>query len=534
MAAPFVLTAVYLAVGGQLGSISAPILLAMSFMATLGAMALFGSGNLVLPGLALLAIYVISIAVAGALYETTIDGQDYHFQAVHALSKGWNPFHQGYETPDDLKPIPPHSWVVFFPKAAWFPSAIQVASGLSVEAAKNQGLLLIVSCFFSLLGLLLKLGYAPIASIALSLCASANPVATNQIFSRMTDGPLAASLLLFGTFAVLWVKLEDRRAWLGMAAALAYGVNLKFSAVPMFGVACAFVCLACCRRGDYSRVLATGGMLATIGIVSIVVLGYAPYVRNWLEYGHIFHPLMGANRVDIMEAETLRALTPVKRFFFSLFAHTHSGFATEMQLKVPFFFTWEELRYAGGSDIRIAGFGPFYSGALVIALGVAVVLGRYKWRDERVQWAGLLLAAVVASAAILPENWWARYVPQLWLVPVVIAAAALALPNPRLVIAGWCIVVVMLLNSTVAFSSNVWLTAKRHHAVNAQIEQLRRQSGRYCVYFGAAQSRLILFRQAGLDVRPIERQNACSDFVGLASYGPDRQGGQVCRCGDIR
>jgi hypothetical protein len=257
-------------------------------------------------------------------------------------------------------------------------------------------------------------------------------------------------------------------------------------------------------------------------------------MRNWLEHGHIFHPLLGANRVDIMQAETLRGLAPVQRFFFALFAETHSGFATEMRLKVPFTFSWEELRHAGGSDIRIAGFGPFYSGGLVIALGVAAMLLWYKWKDERVRWAALVLAAVVTSAAILPENWWARYVPQLWLVPVVFAAAALALKDRKLTIAGWCIVGTMLLNSAVAFSSNVWLTAKRHRAVNAEIEQMRKENGRYCVYFGAAQSRLILFRYAGLDVRPIARQNACANFVELASYGPDRQGGAVCHCGDTR
>ena len=534
IAAAFAFAAGYLGIGGKLGAVSAPILLAMSFIAALGAMALYGSRNLVLAGLLLVAIHAISIAIAGALYDTTIDGQDYHFQAIHALLQGWNPFRYAYETPDDLKPIPPHLWVVFFPKATWFVSAIQAASGLSVEAARNQGLLLIVACFFSLLGLFLKLGFAPIASIALALCASANPVATNQIFSRMTDGPLAASLLLFATFAILWVKLEDRRAWVGMAAALAYGVNLKFSAVPMFGVACAFVCLGCYQRGDYSRVLATGAMLATIGIVSIVVLGYAPYVTNWLEHGHIFHPLMGAQRVDIMETETLRALSPARRFVFSLFAETHSGFATEMRLKVPLFFSWEELRYAGGSDIRIAGFGPFYSGAVAITLCVVVMLLLSRWRDGRVQCAALVLAAIVTSVAILPENWWARYVPQLWLVPVVVAAAALALKAPVLVIAGWCIVLTLLINSAVAFSSNVWLTAKRHQAVNAQIAQLRGENGRYCVYFGAAQSRLALFRQAGLDARPIARRNACANFVALASYGPDRQGGEICHCGDMR
>jgi hypothetical protein len=69
----------------------------------------------------------------------------------------------------------------------------------SFRAKTNQDAYLILSfaCLFSLLGLLLKLGYSPIASAALALCASANPVMTNQIFTRYVDGVLAASLLLW-------------------------------------------------------------------------------------------------------------------------------------------------------------------------------------------------------------------------------------------------------------------------------------------------------------------------------------------------
>src|SRR5262249_12957778 len=97
VAAAFVLAAMYFAIGCQLAGCSAPIRLAMSFVAALGAMGLYGSRSVVLSGVVLLAIYVASIVVAGALYETTIDGQDYHFQAVYALAKGWNPFYHGYE-----------------------------------------------------------------------------------------------------------------------------------------------------------------------------------------------------------------------------------------------------------------------------------------------------------------------------------------------------------------------------------------------------------------------------------------------------
>jgi hypothetical protein len=537
VSAAFFITAIYLGIGGQLSVLSSRVLLGMTLIAAIGAIYIWDSRNLLLASFLLLIIYIASILISGTLYETNADGQAYHFQAVYALAKGWNPYHHAYSIPDDLRPFPPDWRANFFPKAVWLSSAIQFASGLAFESAKSQTLILSLACLFSLLGLLLKLGYSPIASAALALCASANPVMTNQIFTRYVDGVLAASLLLFVTFAILWVALAEWKAWIGISAALAFGINTKFSAVPMFAVLCAFTCLASYKQQQFWGLLSTAAILGAIGLIAIAGLGYAPYLRNLFEHGHIFYPLMGSD-VECpgrcMEAEPLRALSSVKRFFFSLFAETHSGFATEMRLKLPFTFAIPEFRAAGGSETRIAGFGPFYSGALMVALATTCVIAFRYSRNAMVGYAALLLAAILISVAVLPENWWARYVPQLWLVPVVIAATAIYLNVRMLRIAGWLIVLTMLVNSTAAFAANVWLTAKRHRAVDAQIGQLRKEDAQNCVYFGGAQSRLLLFRKANLDVRPIARRNACSNSVALASYGPDIIGGEICRCTDVR
>src|SRR5262249_13317237 len=262
-------------------------------------------------------------------------------------------------------------------------------------------------------------------------------------------------------------------------------INTKFSAVPMFALLCAFTCLASYKQQQFWGLLSTAAILGAIGLIAIAGLGYAPYLRNLFEHGHIFYPLMGSDGEcpgRCMEAEPLRALSPVKRFFFSLFAETHGGFATEMRLKLPFTFAIPEFRAAGGSETRIAGFGPFYSGALMVALATTCVIAFRYSRNAMVGYAALLLAAILISVAVLPENWWARYVPQLWLVPVVIAATAIYLNVRMLRIAGWLIVLTMLVNSTAAFAANVWLTAKRHRAVDAQIGQLRKEDAQNCVY----------------------------------------------------
>jgi len=73
-------------------------------------------------------------------------------------------------------------------------------------------------------------------------------------------------------------------------------------------------------------------------------------------------------------------------------------------------------------DLRIGGFGPLFSVPLALASVIVLMRARHGMRHV-----GLALIAfgTAASILVIPVSWWARYVPQMWLLPVLAAACAI-------------------------------------------------------------------------------------------------------------
>lgn len=85
-----------------------------------------------------------------------------------------------------------------------------------------------------------------------------------------------------------------------------------------------------------------------------------------------------------------------------------------MRLLIPF------MKYKGESlndpDVRVAGFGYFFSG--IVLLCAILVLLNFKGFMQRAFI--FYFALILGSCLINPELWWARYVPQMWLLPFII------------------------------------------------------------------------------------------------------------------
>jgi hypothetical protein len=94
------------------------------------------------------------------------------------------------------------------------------------------------------------------------------------------------------------------------------------------------------------------------------------------------------------------------------------------RLKVPFALSADELLAYAAPDTRIGGFGPWFGGAVVVAL-VALPFAR-----RRRAIAAVALGLVV-SALITPAVFWARLVPQLWWAPLAVAVGLAIAPGRR-------------------------------------------------------------------------------------------------------
>jgi hypothetical protein len=114
----------------------------------------------------------------------------------------------------------------------------------------------------------------------------------------------------------------------------------------------------------------------------------------------------------------------------------------------PFAATWSDFERYYFHDVRIGGFGPWFSGLLLLSLLVGLVgCARGMFPTAALVFVG---GAIVLSLLVSTHTWWARYGPHLWWLPILPIAAALRLEGwPRLKLAAAALAVVLLANTLV-------------------------------------------------------------------------------------
>ena len=215
------------------------------------------------------------------------------------------------------------------------------------------------------------------------------------------------------------------------ACAFILCANTKFTGLAYAGVfTCAFCTLYLWRwhRGapgfSTRRTLALGASFVATLLVSVLLVGYTPYVTNTLDHGNPLYPLFGQDAVDIMtpqEPPTFNdASTPQKLFYatFSQSANISAGSTATPQLKLPLTWTPGELAALIEPDLRLGGFGVLYSAAALLGLPF-LALALLHSRAERRGFFEVALAFLIPSAILalcLSDSWWARYSPYLYAV----------------------------------------------------------------------------------------------------------------------
>ena len=503
LALPFGLGQALLLAGGHIAPLPAAIVLAAAI--SVSVLVAWRAGGTWVAPLAAAAIVLVATAGSALIIDTSHDGQEYHFDAVSALAQGWNPYEGAEPEPGRVKlagPLP--EWAGHYPQGAWIPSALQVTLGLSYEAAKSQPLIILAALFLAVLGAGRRLGLGKLKANLVAVLAAANPIILVQLFSRLNDGMLGACLALMATFAALWLLTPSRWAVLGVVAPLILAVNLKFSGIPSAAGICALICAFALALRGWKPALRVAAILVAAGLVGVLVLGAHPYVTNVQRNGHPFYPLMGPGHADIMTGnrpEWFRHEPPIQRMAASYFGATTSGYAGDEHFKAPFTLERPEIRAAGQYDVRIGGFGPLFSGALVLALALGGACALQ--RPASVAATRLLAGAggVLALAVIMPEAWWARYVPQIWWVAVLVALACLVSRSKVQRTGGWILAAVLIANAGLVGASSARTSVERTLDVRRQLAQMRREPGMICLYPSFYHARLSLLGDISQKIR---------------------------------
>lgn len=414
-------------------------------------------------------IVVSALLLSGAFFDVSWDGNTAHQVAVAELESGWNPIYQPVVERARID-----QWLATesFPKGTWIRGAVIFRLAGVMEQAKASGLVLAATVWFAWVALLLAIaGQRHRSALVLAIVMAVNPVVLAQAFTFMVDGQVAS---LFALSLALSGLLFTRLARWPVAAAL--GITLMMLATAKFtglvyavalalGIAVAVMMVKPCMQRRIVAVWVCGGLIAAVGLV-----GFNPYAQNMLQGRSIFYPLVGSGTVDIMTNNSPGDFVGTNRFerlFRSLFSRADhqrgsSPQAVVTQLKIPFTVHQSEIRPYLAPETRIAGFGPLFGGILVLSLvGVVLLLTSERSRRDRVV-LGMLYAQVVIVSTVLvnPEGWWARYAPQLWLVPVLtVAALLLRGVGRRSQFLGWTMCGLLLVNAvfvgTIGFANTV-------------------------------------------------------------------------------
>jgi hypothetical protein len=465
--------------------------------------------------IAVLLVFAALLAVSASVYDVSHDGQGYHQHGVLALASGWNPMRQ-WVAPDPTGSIV-DGLVTHYPKGPWILAASVYRATGAIESAKVFNLLLAAAAFalaFAASSERLCAGVA--GSLALSMLAVSNPVIGTQLFTFYVDGQIAALVTACICLALgAWPRPQPVRLVAIAAAALVLTTSKFTGLVWAAGFVAALAVVAVWRRLDWAPAAAAAAGLA-IGAVGV---GFQPYVTNVLQHGDPFYPVSTATTLRGQANAEFLARDRLTKLAVSIFAEADNDPKAAPRARVPFTVSGRELRAYGTCDTHFAGFGPLFSGCLVLAVAVLAVGVARGWTGSRV--AAAVAAGLVLSALALSDPWWARFVPQLWLVPLCAVVAAMrAAPRHRQWV-GAGLAATVAVNAAVVLAVSGYATSRFNAELAEQLGELREASRSTPVLVnvgrGIASSRVRL-REAG--VRFVEMKTLpCRDPIDLERTG---------------
>lgn len=366
---------------------------------------------------AFLVILLLLILLSVLFWDNSYDGQTYHLQGIDELVHGWNPL-QTEST--DL-------FITHYTKAfEKFGAAVFECTG-EIEMGKVSGLILASAAWLLAISYFKYLfpGKKKLWFIFASLLLL-NPVISIQNFTFLVDGQLASIFLILSFSFLLYLKQTpfSLTIWL---LSLAICIDLKFTGLVYAGLfqlfAGAYLLFVRFRLNRLFQFVVFNVLLLAL---SILVISNNPYYTNLKSGKHIFYPLQGTHSVNIMTGANAPASFHDKdrfsKFFIATFSRSgnvHGApVAPEPKIKIPLFLTLKEFTVFKSGSVLYGGFGPLFSGILIVSFLLALYILTLPIKNKREFL--LLYLFLLFTIFINPECWLARYVPQLWYLPVLI------------------------------------------------------------------------------------------------------------------
>jgi hypothetical protein len=350
-------------------------------------------------------------------------------------------------------------------------------------------------------------------TVAMAVLVAANPVALCQLLTFYVDGQMASLLACLAALCFLSVAAGNPWVNLLLFEAAILIIQVKFTGLVYVTVLLAgYIALLAWQKRPWRKPFSRVVLALALGTF---LFGVNPYVFNTLENGHPFYPFFGRGEFPIF---SLRTDTPpefleanrVANLAASVFSRSRV-WPPESTLKAPWQVDRGEWRAFQEPDVRTGGFGPLFPAAMVLSLALLAICWR---RGDAAPWiTTAVILIIIASVLPVYACWWARYAPQVWLIPLValapLGSAAVRQNWHRL---SWLVLLILLTNvariALVNWRAN--LDATRDTA--ADLADLRAHSP-FKVAFGNFRSKRIRLQEAGIPFIEDEGNLKCDPEV---------------------
>ena len=381
--------------------------------------------------LILLIIVFVSYILAISVWDSSSDGRWYHAATLIMYKNGWLPVYQNYHDFAAACNVHPSSafWGNCYLHFAEIIGANIYKITNLIESTKTTNFIILSAVFFysySVLSIFKsKNKFLPFLC---SLIIILNPVVICQWFTNFIDLHIyfAFTLIVLTIIKTELQKTADKTdLFMFVCSALMLAMTKLTGCMYLFLICSIYMIYLFILKRNIRKyiktVLVIGGLIAVTGV--------NPFFTNLRDYGNPFYPIFGKNNIEIINNIPLNfeKMPAAERFFRSTFSESlHSMNNTDIQeyirpaeLKIPFTVNIKSsANLFCYSDMRIGGFGYFWSGILFLSL---IFLPFIRFRNSNEKYLFLLITSIILLTTFSnPHCWWARFIPQFWLFPLFI------------------------------------------------------------------------------------------------------------------
>lgn len=376
-------------------------------------------------------IFIILLYSANCMSNIFIDyaydSLAYHFQSMYLLKNGWNPIFLDAKTMSvQMGLYSNHIWVQGWSKFCEIVSANFYLITNQISSGQIINFLMAYASFMSIFCALDKFNKKTTLNIFFSFLLLFNPVVIGQMFTMYIDLHIYFAFLIILSTIIQIEKSHffSKSNFFILIIISTIFIHIKFSGLFYLALISIIylVYLLISKKNIFKYISAIG-----ISLILATILGVHPFYTNYQKYEHPFYPLFGKHKEDVIKCQItiieLQNKNSIQKAIMSTFA-VQTNLKGHIKYRFPFVIKQERLYEA---DMRLGGMGHFWSAIIIIALIFSFGIRISNKSDRNIFIT--IISIILLSYLLYPDPWWMRYVPQIWMFPILVLYLSLNYDN---------------------------------------------------------------------------------------------------------